>query len=157
VGFRCRGLLQREGNLLGIGSITRRCGGLVEIGMRVADVGVPGWLELLFSRLRLFGALDPNGHEDAGDIIAGVLPIPRGMVEQYELHSASDFFTAEEIELERTEADLLGRERQGPDMLKPNRAGKRYHRGLHVDDTSYVNHQRFIPKPSTRTTKKPPP
>jgi hypothetical protein len=94
---------------------------------------------------------------NAGDIIAGVLPIPRGMVEQYELHSASDFFTAKEIELERTEADLLGQERQGPDMLKPNRAGKRYHRGLHVDDTSYVNHQRFIPKPSTRTTKKPPP
>jgi len=77
-----------------------------------------------------------------GDVIAGVMPIPRQFVENFELVDGCSLFTPEEIASEQQAARDFGRERTERDPLRPDGVGRRYHKGEDVYGNKFVySHQ----------------
>jgi hypothetical protein len=84
-----------------------------------------------------------------GDWLAAFIPIPRGFVDSFKLVSADKIFSAKVIENEAASSLALGWQRTthkdfGGDKTKINDSGRRYFKGVHVDDTPYKNHQKRI-------------
>lgn len=73
-----------------------------------------------------------------GDVIAGVLPIPRGFVERYDMVDACQVFSPEEIAAEQQTARDFGRERVERDPLRPDGVGRRYYAGEDVYGNKFV-------------------
>jgi len=79
-----------------------------------------------------------------GDIIGAFIPIPRYFVDKFELALVGDIFD-EELHLnDAKEAKVLGVERSTTDKEKNHMAGRRYFKGIHSDDTKYLDHQKTI-------------
>ena len=77
-----------------------------------------------------------------GDVIAGVMPIPRQFVENFELVDGCSLFTPEEIASEQQAARDFGRERTERDPLRPDGVGRRYHKGEDVYGNKFMySHQ----------------
>jgi hypothetical protein len=85
-----------------------------------------------------------------GDVIAGVVPIPRGFVENFEMVDGCQMFSSEQIAEEQQVARDFGRERIERDPLRPDGVGRRYHKGEDVHGNSFVySHQtRLKPGPA---------
>ncbi len=77
-----------------------------------------------------------------GDVIAGVMPVPRQFVENFELVDGCTLFTPEEIAAEQQAARDFGRERTERDPLRPDGVGRRYHKGEDVYGNKFAySHQ----------------
>ena len=79
-----------------------------------------------------------------GDWLAAFIPIPRFFVENFKLKDASKIFSSDIIENEMDSTHKLGWERLNSDQPKINGSGRRYFKGIHVNETSYKNHQKRI-------------
>jgi hypothetical protein len=84
-----------------------------------------------------------------GDWLAAFIPIPRFYVERFELKNLEDSFSKEIIDNERDEMESLLWERfhdkeSGGDIGKPNDSGRRYFKGLFLDGSKFINHQKRI-------------
>jgi len=84
-----------------------------------------------------------------GDWLSGFIPVPRFYVENYELVKASKLFSEEVLLNEKSSADRLQMERDshksfGGDGGKINDSGRRYFKGIHVNQKPYRNHQKRI-------------
>lgn len=76
---------------------------------------------------------------EVGDVIAGVLPIPRGFVERFDMVDACQLFSAVEIAEEQQTARDFGRERLERDPLRPDGVGRRYYEGEDVYGNKFPN------------------
>jgi hypothetical protein len=88
-------------------------------------------------------------HIKKGDWLSGFMPIPRFYVENFELKEASKIFDGQIIENERDNIRSLSWERTnhkdlGGDIGKTNDSGRRYFKGIHVNESKYRNHQKRI-------------
>jgi hypothetical protein len=79
-----------------------------------------------------------------GDWIAAFIPIPRFFVDNFKLKDAKLFFDSDIIENEQSSINKLGWERHNTDSNKTNGSGRRYFKGIHVNETLYKNHQKRI-------------
>ena len=79
-----------------------------------------------------------------GDWLAAFIPIPRFFVENFKLKDASKIFSSDIIENEIDSTHKLGWERLNSDKDKINGSGRRYFKGIHVNETRYKNHQKRI-------------
>lgn len=79
-----------------------------------------------------------------GTPVGCFLPIPRYFVENFDLKSAREVLTDEEIEDERKIAMEFGEERMGPDIEKPSKCGRRYRNGEDCRDNKFLDHQKTI-------------
>lgn len=88
-------------------------------------------------------------HIKRGDWLSGFIPVPRFYIENFKLKDASKIFDGTVIENERSNISSLAWERTshkdlGGDIGKPNDSGRRYFKGIHVNETRYRNHQKRI-------------
>ena len=84
-----------------------------------------------------------------GDWLAAFMPVPRFYVENYKLVPAKKIFDKELINNEIYHNEYLKWERQakdsfGGDLGRPNDSGRRYFKGIHVNNTLFKNHQKRI-------------
>lgn len=84
-----------------------------------------------------------------GDWLSGFMPIPRFYVESYDLVPATKIFSEEVLQNEKSNADNLQWERNshkmyGGDRGKVNDSGRRYFKGIHINNKTYRNHQKRI-------------
>jgi hypothetical protein len=79
-----------------------------------------------------------------GDIISGVIPIPRFTVENYEIKLANEYMSADVIANERQAAIDFGKERSQEDTKKPNGNGRRYFNGEDVYGNKFTDHQKSM-------------
>lgn len=79
-----------------------------------------------------------------GDWIAAFIPIPRFFVDNFKLKDAKLFFESDIIKNEMSSINKLGWERHNTDSNKTNGSGRRYFKGIHVNETPYKNHQKRI-------------
>ena len=80
-------------------------------------------------------------HIDVGQPIGCFLPIPRYFVDNFDLKSATEVWTDEEIADERKIAFEDGDARMGPDKEKPHECGRRYRNGVDVRGNKFPDHQ----------------
>jgi len=87
---------------------------------------------------------------EIGDVLAGVMPIPRGFVENFDMVDACQLFSPEQIAEEQQTARDFGRERIERDPLRPDGVGRRYHKGEDVYGNKFPHaHQtRLKPGPT---------
>lgn len=79
-----------------------------------------------------------------GDWIAAFIPVPRFFVDNFKLKDAESFFDSDIIENEIDSINKLGWERHNSDADKTNGSGRRYFKGIHVNETPYKNHQKRV-------------
>lgn len=88
------------------------------------------------------------GHQvrvNKGDLLSAFLPYPRDFFEHYQLRGAETVLTDEEIHEEQRIMREFGRERSEVDVKKPHGNGRRYHRGVDIEDTPFPNlHQKNL-------------
>lgn len=77
-----------------------------------------------------------------GQWIAAFIPIPRHFADMFTLVDATDIFPANVIQNEIDSVHKLGWERHNTDKGKINGSGRRYFKGLHVNETKYKKHQK---------------
>ena len=81
-----------------------------------------------------------------GDWLAAFIPVPRFFIDSFELKDAEDLFGKEIISNEMYSTHALGWERHNTDTYKINGSGRRYFKGIHVNETPFKNHQKRIGK-----------
>lgn len=77
-----------------------------------------------------------------GQWLAAFIPIPRHFADMFTLVDASTLFPEEVISNELDSVHKLGWERHNTDKGKINGSGRRYFKGLHVNETKFKNHQK---------------
>jgi Family of unknown function (DUF6065) len=79
-----------------------------------------------------------------GDIISGVIPIPRYFVDDFELALASNHFSEETLDQEKQQFRKFAEHREQVDVHKPHQVGKLYWRGVDADNTPFDDHQKKL-------------
>lgn len=84
-----------------------------------------------------------------GEWLSAFIPVPRFYVEDYKLVQAEKLFPKEVLQNEKDSSEKLQWERtspetQGGDIGKINDSGRRYFKGIHVNQTKFRNHQKRI-------------
>lgn len=79
-----------------------------------------------------------------GDIISGLIPIPRYFVDDFSLGHGKDYFTPETLADENRQIHKFAKLRNQDDVAKPQAVGKLYWRGLDADDNEFGDHQRKL-------------
>ena len=92
-----------------------------------------------------------------GDLLAAVLPIPRGFVEKFELIDAYERLSPETVAFEQQTARDFGREREEVDSKNKRGVGRRYFRGEDVygQTFKYPHQQVLTPPDAPRRNRKP--
>ena len=92
-----------------------------------------------------------------GDLLAAVLPIPRGFVEKFEMIDAYEAVSPDTVALEQQTARDFGREREEVDAKNKRCVGRRYFKGEDVYGQRFEHsHQQVLTAPgATRRTRKP--
>ena len=92
-----------------------------------------------------------------GDLLAAVLPIPRGFVEKFELIDAYEWLSPETVAFEQQTARDFGREREEVDSKNKRGVGRRYFRGEDVygQKFKYPHQQVLTPPDAPRRNRKP--
>ena len=92
-----------------------------------------------------------------GDLLAAVLPIPRGFVEKLEMVDAYEAVSPDTVALEQQTARDFGREREEVDAKNKRGVGRRYFKGEDVYGQRFEHsHQQVLTAPgATRRTRKP--
>ena len=92
-----------------------------------------------------------------GDLLAAVLPIPRGFVEKFELIDAYELLSPETVAFEQQTARDFGREREEVDSKNKRGVGRRYFRGEDVygQKFKYPHQQVLTPPDAPRRNRKP--
>ncbi len=92
-----------------------------------------------------------------GDLLAAVMPIPRGFVEKFEMIDAYEAVSPDTVALEQQTARDFGREREEVDAKKKRGVGRRYFKGEDVYGQRFEHsHQQVLTAPgATRRTRKP--
>ena len=92
-----------------------------------------------------------------GDLLAAVLPIPRGFVEKFELIDAYELLSPETVASEQQTARDFGREREEVDSKNKRGVGRRYFRGEDVygQKFKYPHQQVLTPPDPPRRNRKP--
>jgi hypothetical protein len=92
-----------------------------------------------------------------GDLLAAVLPIPRGFVEKFEMIDAYEAVSPDTVALEQQTARDFGREREEVDAKNKRGVGRRYFKGEDVYGQRFEHsHQQVLTAPgATRRTRKP--
>jgi len=92
-----------------------------------------------------------------GDLLAAVLPIPRGFVEKFELIDAYELLSPETVASEQQTARDFGREREEVDSKNKRGVGRRYFRGEDVygQKFKYPHQQVLTPPDAPRRNRKP--
>ena len=80
----------------------------------------------------------------AGDIIAGILPVPRFSVENYKIMLANEAMPEEVIKNERSAGQQFAIERSVEDTHKPHGNGRRYSKGVDIYDNQFYQHQKTV-------------
>lgn len=83
-------------------------------------------------------------HVRKGDPVGAFIPIQRNFVENFTVKPAIDFFSEEIVQRDIKESSILSQERNGPDLQRPHKSGRRYFNGEHSDSSKYVNHQKRV-------------
>jgi hypothetical protein len=81
-----------------------------------------------------------------GDYIGCIIPTPRYFIDGFELDTAENVLTKEEIQLERKAMSDHGIERSQVDVNKPHGNGRRYFNGEDVYGCPFLDHQKKINK-----------
>lgn len=81
-----------------------------------------------------------------GDVLGAFIPIPRYFVDNFKLVHINEIFDKEIFINEVSDMQVLGKQRETEDKLKPHSAGRKYFHGKHADDTLYKDHQKRIIK-----------
>jgi len=84
----------------------------------------------------------------AGDIIAGILPVPRFSVENYKIMLADEAMPEEVIKNERSAGQQFAIERSVEDTSKPHGNGRRYSKGVDIYNNPFYQHQKTIGPPT---------
>lgn len=79
-----------------------------------------------------------------GDIISGVIPIPRYFVDDFSIGHGEDYFTPETLADELRQTHKFAKLRSEEDVHKPQAVGKLYWRGLDADENEFEDHQRQL-------------
>jgi hypothetical protein len=92
-----------------------------------------------------------------GDLLAAVIPIPRGFVEKFEMIDAYEAVSPDTVALEQQTARDFGREREEVDAKNKRGVGRRYFKGEDVYGQRFEHsHQQVLTAPgATRRTRKP--
>ena len=92
-----------------------------------------------------------------GDLLAAVMPIPRGFVERFEMVDAYEAVSPDTVALEQQTARDFGREREEVDAKNKRGVGRRYFKGEDVYGQRFEHsHQQVLTPPgATRRTRKP--
>ena len=92
-----------------------------------------------------------------GDLLAAVMPIPRGFVEKFEMIDAYEAVSPDTVALEQQTARDFGREREEVDAKNKRGVGRRYFKGEDVYGQKFQHsHQQVLTAPgATRRTRKP--
>ena len=92
-----------------------------------------------------------------GDLLAAVLPIPRGFVEKFELIDVYEWLSPETVAFEQLTAREFGREREEVDSKNKRGVGRRYFRGEDVygQKFKYPHQQVLTPPDAPRRNRKP--
>jgi hypothetical protein len=92
-----------------------------------------------------------------GDLLAAVMPIPRGFVEKFEMIDAYEAVSPDTVALEQQTARDFGREREEVDAKNKRGVGRRYFKGEDVYGQKFEHsHQQVLTAPgATRRTRKP--
>jgi hypothetical protein len=92
-----------------------------------------------------------------GDLLAAVMPIPRGFVEKFEMIDAYEAVSPDTVALEQQTARDFGREREEVDAKNKRGVGRRYFKGEDVYGQRFEHsHQQVLTAPgATRRTRKP--
>jgi hypothetical protein len=92
-----------------------------------------------------------------GDLLAAVMPIPRGFVEKFEMIDAYEAVSPGTVALEQQTARDFGREREEVDAKNKRGVGRRYFKGEDVYGQRFEHsHQQVLTAPgATRRTRKP--
>ena len=92
-----------------------------------------------------------------GDLLAAVMPIPRGFVERFEMIDAYEAVSPDTVALEQQTARDFGREREEVDAKNKRGVGRRYFKGEDVYGQRFEHsHQPVLTAPgATRRTRKP--
>ena len=92
-----------------------------------------------------------------GDLLAAVMPIPRGFVERFEMIDAYEAVSPDTVALEQQTARDFGREREEVDAKNKRGVGRRYFKGEDVYGQRFEHsHQQVLTPPgATRRTRKP--
>jgi len=77
-----------------------------------------------------------------GDWLAAFIPIPRYYADMFKLVDANKLFSKNIIENEISSMEALIWERHNSDLDNINASGRRYFRGVHVNQTDYKKHQK---------------
>jgi len=79
-----------------------------------------------------------------GDIISGIIPIPRYFVDDFSIGHAKDFFSDETLSDENRQVHKFAKLRSEDDVNKPQAVGKLYWRGVDADENEFEDHQRKL-------------
>jgi len=79
-----------------------------------------------------------------GDIISGLIPIPRYFVDDFSIGHGKDYFAPETLADENRQIHKFAKLRNQDDITKPQAVGKLYWRGLDADDNEFEDHQRKL-------------
>lgn len=79
-----------------------------------------------------------------GDIISGLIPIPRYFVDDFSIGHAQDYFTEETMADENRQVHKFAKLRNEDDIAKPQAVGKLYWRGVDADENAFSDHQRKL-------------
>ena len=92
-----------------------------------------------------------------GDLLAAVMPIPRGFVERFEMIDAYEAVSPDTVALEQQTARDFGREREEVDAKNKRGVGRRYFKGEDVYGQRFEHsHQQVLTAPgATRRNRKP--
>jgi hypothetical protein len=92
-----------------------------------------------------------------GDLLAAMMPIPRGFVEKFEMVDAYEAVSPDTVALEQQTARDFGREREEVDAKNKRGVGRRYFKGEDVYGQRFEHsHQQVLTPPgATRRTRKP--
>ena len=92
-----------------------------------------------------------------GDLLAAVMPIPRGFVERFEMIDAYEAVSPDTVALEQQTARDFGREREEVDAKNKRGVGRRYFKGEDVYGQRFEHsHQQVLTAlGATRRTRKP--
>ncbi len=79
-----------------------------------------------------------------GDIISGIIPIPRYFADDFELKLGSQEFSAATLDDEKKQFRKFAEHREQVDIHKPHQVGKLYWRGVDADHTPFEDHQKKL-------------
>lgn len=79
-----------------------------------------------------------------GDPLGAFIPIQRNFVEKFDLEKVENYFNNDFVQRENEESSALSIERITVDKGKTHESGRRYFKGVHTDESKYVNHQKNI-------------